>query len=343
MIGVTNKSEGEQVGAQKKFAKFYLNKDGKVGIGTTSPSAKLDVRNGHLYVGDETFSNPGSWGQTINIDDNVHSRILIEERNTGVKTALWAHTGGNSKVGTISDHDFGIVTKGNTKMTIKRDGKIGIGIESPSSILHIRDERPVVKIQNKNYEDTDNNFYGWIGGYDKSGDEIWWLGEGSSSGKQLGLFTNRAGYDLKIFNKGKGITVKNNGNVGIGTLTTGNHKLAIEGSIGAREIKVEANGWSDFVFYEDYNLPTLTEVENHIKEKGHLKDIPSAKEVEKNGFFLGAMDAKLLQKIEELTLYTIDQQKEIEELKKQNSKIDKQQKEIEELKSLVQKLLKDKN
>ena len=343
MIGVTNKSEGEQVGAQKKFAKFYLNKDGKVGIGTTRPSAKLDVRNGHLYVGDETFSNPGSWGQTINIDDNVHSRILIEERNTGVKTALWAHTGGNSKVGTISDHDFGIVTKGNTKMTIKRDGKIGIGIESPSSILHIRDERPVVKIQNKNYEDTDNNFYGWIGGYDKSGDEIWWLGEGSSSGKQLGLFTNRAGYDLKIFNKGKGITVKNNGNVGIGTLTTGNHKLAIEGSIGAREIKVEANGWSDFVFYEDYNLPTLTEVENHIKEKGHLKDIPSAKEVEKNGFFLGAMDAKLLQKIEELTLYTIDQQKEIEELKKQNSKIDKQQKEIEELKSLVQKLLKDKN
>ena len=131
--------------------------------------------------------------------------------------------------------------------------------------------------------------------------------------------------------------------MGIGTLTTGNHKLAIEGSIGAREIKVEANGWSDFVFYEDYNLPTLTEVENHIKEKGHLKDIPSAKEVEKNGFFLGAMDAKLLQKIEELTLYTIDQQKEIEELKKQNSKIDKQQKEIEELKSLVQKLLKDKN
>jgi len=58
---------------------------------------------------------------------------------------------------------------------------------------------------------------------------------------------------------------------------------------------------------------------------------------------LGEMDAKLLQKIEELTLYTIDQQKEIEELKKQNSKIDKLQNEIDELKALVQKLLKDKN
>ena len=124
-----------------------------------------------------------------------------------------------------------------------------------------------------------------------------------------------------------------------------------------RNLLITLIGWSDFVFFKDYKLPTLKEVENHIKEKGHLKDIPSAKEVEKNGFFLGEMDAKLLQKIEELTLYTIQQQKEIkkekvqnkkqqkeiEELKKQNSKIDKQQNEIDELKALVQKLLKDKN
>ncbi len=202
---------------------------------------------------------------------------------------------------------------------------------------------PVVKIQNKNYEDSDDNFYGWIGGYDKSGDEIWWLGEGSIRGKQLGLFTDRTGYDLKIFNKGKGITVKNNGNVGIGTLSTGSHRLAVEGSIGAREVKVEASGWSDFVFYDDYKLPTLKEVENHIKEKGHLKNIPSAKEVEENGVYLGEMDAKLLQKIEELTLYTIQQEKEIRELKKKIAENKKQQKEIDKLKILVQKILKDKN
>ena len=138
------------------------------------------------------------------------------------------------------------------------------------------------------------------------------------------------------------------GKVGIGTKTMGNHKLAVEGSIGAREIKVEANGWSDFVFYDDYKLPTLKEVENYITEKGHLKDIPSTEEVEKNGFFLGEMDAKLLQKIEELTLYTIEQEKKIEALekekaenKKQNSKIEKQQNDIDELKTLVQKLIKD--
>ena len=142
-------------------------------------------------------------------------------------------------------------------------------------------------------------------------------------------------------------TLRSNGNVGIGTLTTGSHKLAVEGSIGAREIKVEAApNWSDFVFYENYNLPTLTEVENHIKEKGHLKDIPSAEEVAKDGFYLGAMDAKLLQKIEELTLYTIGQQKEIEQLKKENievlnyrEKTVKLEREVEVLKELVKQLL----
>ena len=141
--------------------------------------------------------------------------------------------------------------------------------------------------------------------------------------------------------------INNQGKVGIGTKTMGNHRLAVEGSIGAREIKVEASGWSDFVFYDDYKLPTLKEVENHIKEKGHLKDIPSAKEVEENGFYLGEMNAKLLQKIEELTLYTIEQEKK---LKSQKDKFDKQQKEIESqrgkierLESLVEKLLKDKN
>ena len=108
--------------------------------------------------------------------------------------------------------------------------------------------------------------------------------------------------------------------------------MAVNGQIRAKEIKVET-GWSDFVFFKDYKLPTLEEVEDHIKEKGHLKDIPSANEVEENGIFLGEMNSKLLQKIEELTLYTIQQQKEIEELKLQNQKLLKLQLRIEQLES----------
>ena len=114
------------------------------------------------------------------------------------------------------------------------------------------------------------------------------------------------------------LVLTSNGSVGIGTETMGTHLLAVEGTIGAREIKVEANGWSDFVFEDEYELPTLKEVEAHITEKGHLKDIPSAKDVGENGFYLGEMDAKLLQKIEELTLYTLQQEKKIERLQKEN-------------------------
>lgn len=77
------------------------------------------------------------------------------------------------------------------------------------------------------------------------------------------------------------------------------------------------NGWSDFVFKNNYNLPTLVEVENFIKKYGHLKDIPTENEVVKNGIDIGEMNAKLLQKIEELMLYTIQQQKQIEILKKE--------------------------
>ena len=116
--------------------------------------------------------------------------------------------------------------------------------------------------------------------------------------------------------------IKFNGSVGIGTADTKGFKLGVNGKIAAEEVKVALYGnWSDFVFKKEYNLPTLTEVENHIKEKGHLKDIPSAKEVEKNGFYLGEMDAKLLQKIEELTLYTIAQEKKIEKVEKENESL----------------------
>lgn len=120
------------------------------------------------------------------------------------------------------------------------------------------------------------------------------------------------------------------GSVGIGTTATGSHKLAVEGSIGAREIKVEASGWSDFVFENNYELRTLEEVEEHIAEKGHLPEIPSEAEVTENGINLGEMNAKLLQKIEELTLYLIEQNKENQE---QRKLIEELQKEVSALKT----------
>ncbi|MEO0570798.1 MAG: fibronectin type III domain-containing protein [Bacteroidota bacterium] len=107
------------------------------------------------------------------------------------------------------------------------------------------------------------------------------------------------------------------GEVAIGRSTVpANYKLAVEGNIRAREIRVDTESWPDYVFTKDHDLPTLAEIQKHIQEKGHLPHMPSAKEVEVNGIELGEMNRLLLEKIEELTLYIIELKKENE---KQNS------------------------
>ncbi len=121
------------------------------------------------------------------------------------------------------------------------------------------------------------------------------------------------------------------GNVGIGTANP-DAKLSVNGTIHSKEVKVDLTGWPDYVFSKEYTLPSLYEVEKHINEKGHLQNIPSAKEVAKDGGIeLGEMNRKLLEKIEELTLYTIQQQKEIDELKKENSLLKKLEERINKL------------
>lgn len=97
--------------------------------------------------------------------------------------------------------------------------------------------------------------------------------------------------------------------VGIGTTDPGNYKLAVEGTIGARGIDVKVGAWSDFVFEKDYTLKSLEEVAIFIEKNKHLPDVPSEAEVLEKGIDLAKMDAILLQKIEELTLYMIDLRK----------------------------------
>jgi hypothetical protein len=104
-----------------------------------------------------------------------------------------------------------------------------------------------------------------------------------------------------------------NASVGIGTSSPGaTYKLAVEGRIGARSIKVTSSAWADYVFASDYTLMSLPEVEGFIHTNGHLPNVPSAQEVEENGFVLEEMDALLMSKVEELTLHLIQQAKIIE-------------------------------
>lgn len=132
---------------------------------------------------------------------------------------------------------------------------------------------------------------------------------------------------FKVYDDGNNRTVlslpKSDSYLGIGTTNfvdgLDTYRLSVKGAIRADRVKVYTT-WADYVFNKNYDLPTLEEVEQHIKDNGHLKDIPSAKEVEANGIELGEMNKLLLQKIEELTLYMIDMKKEINVLKSQIKK-----------------------
>lgn len=216
-------------------------------------------------------------------------------------------------------------------MTIKNIGNVGIGTTTPIEKLEVHGN---IKLNG-------------------AGDKIYWdwskrkIEQYSSDGtSQMIRFMNSmgpgngnpdGGFDFTD-HLGTSILRINNSNVGIGTIDTKGFKLGVQGKIAATEVKIAtSDNWPDFVFDRNYNLPTLKEVEQHIKEKGHLKNIPNSEEVKKNGFFLGEMDSKLLQKIEELMLYTIAQQKEIES---QKNEIKQLVEENKALKSLSNRLTK---
>lgn len=123
------------------------------------------------------------------------------------------------------------------------------------------------------------------------------------------------------------------GQVGIGTLDTKGHKLAVGGSaiFTSAYVKLEPN-WPDYVFEKDYQLLPLPELEKFIRQNKHLPEVPTAEEVAKDGLNLGTTQAALLKKIEELTLYIIEQNKKME---KQDKRIEEQDKQMKEMKAMI--------
>jgi uncharacterized coiled-coil protein SlyX len=114
---------------------------------------------------------------------------------------------------------------------------------------------------------------------------------------------------------------------------TMNSDLAVNGRVSAQQMLITQTGrWPDYVFSKQYKLPSLAEVESFINQNSHLPGVPSAAEVEKKGIDVGNNQATLLKKIEELTLYIIDQDKTI---KKQNEQFAELKQEMAELKALI--------
>ena len=131
-----------------------------------------------------------------------------------------------------------------------------------------------------------------------------------NNGTTSTLFLNNSGGDV--------VMCTSSGNVNIGTTTpAAGYILNVDGRAMVEELRVELSGnWPDYVFEEDYQLPSIHNLEASVKANKHLPGIPSAEEVKKDGIIVGQMQTQMMEKIEELTLYIISLQKQIDELKK---------------------------
>ena len=320
-----------------------------VGIGTSTPNSKLEIKMPGVSVGQTqniahfTF---GGWNHFENGNGNgtegklvfgseAYSNGIIKRAELSYSTSGTWQRGGALHFYTTPDDESWTPVK---RMTIDHSGKVGIGTSTPNSSLEIK--MPGVSVgQTQNIAHF--TFGGWNHFENDNGNgtegKLVFGSEAYSNGiiKRAELSYSTSGTwqrggalhfyttpDDESWTPIKRMTIDHSGKVGIGTTDfSGDHKLRVEGSIGAREIKVEASGWSDFVFMNDYKLRTLEEVEKHIQEKGHLPEIPSEAEVYENGINLGEMNAKLLQKIEELTLYMIDMNKRVDQLEQENTEL----------------------
>ncbi|KXX71264.1 tail fiber protein [Flammeovirga sp. SJP92] len=278
----------------------------KVGIGTDSPKSLLFIKQSS-----ET-SNSG-----LSIQDLATRTINIYGEGASGRQVI-------STTGT--NNPLAFILNGTEVMRMDYRGHVGIGTITPTSKFLIK-------------QSTEKESTSGLSIQDLATRTINIYGEGAA-GRQVISTTGTNNPLAFILNGTEAMRMDYRGHVGIGTTNLSDFKLSVKGKIRAEEVKVYT-GWADYVFEEDYNLKTLSEVEAHIKEHKHLPDVPSAKEVEENGVNVGETEAMLLRKIEELTLYTIEQEKEISNLKNELREVQDLKNELKSLKEMIQSIQKN--
>jgi len=280
-----------------------LNSNGNIGIGTTAPDHKLVIQ-----------------------DTNANQLALTQSSGNS-----WQFRTGST--GSLIFRDDGL-----ERMRIDSSGNLGLGTTSPQKELHITsDGRTAIRVGGPNSASgavADLEMVPSNGGViGASRYWIWSFRTDSWSGSpgDLALYSHdgtdytspiivQSDGDVELVN---GASAPRKGNVGIGT-SSPDAKLAVKGDIHAEEVRVDLSVPApDYVFEADYDLNSLEELQYYINTHGHLPNIPSAAELEVDGIVLGDMNMKLLEKIEELTLYILEQHKNQIRLEKRITELEK--------------------
>jgi len=230
-----------------------------------------------------------------------NSGVTIAPQNTTTEGGELQLAGAGSNPMWIMDafnSRFRVVSSGAEKLTVLQNGNIGVGTSTPNQKMQVNGGDGI------SIGFGDGNTFEGIGS------------KRSASGNQWGL-------DFYTGGSSK-MSITNNGKVGIGindpAKMPGTYRLYVADGILTEKVRVSlknTSDWADYVFADDYKLRDLKEVEAFVKEHKYLPGVPSAEEVQKTGIDMAAMDAKLLEKIEELTLYVIGIKKENELLRKE--------------------------
>ncbi len=319
---------------------IYYN-GGNVGIGTSSPLTELQV-NGTLFVNKANSTVYQGYNKWFTISDRFgYSHLTwfayydgVDWRSSHAAIRPSAITANNSGVSFFTSNTVSgegdVLTDFTEKMRFTPQGQLGIGTINPQGTLHVLGS---TQLENTSGIPMSLFAHGTSAGQEvmlqllnapgSSGSTA--FNVGAIFGKTNGSNSQSSYFSLKPIDTSgtgwsDGLTIRAGGGVGIGT-TSPTEKLEVNGTIRSKKIKVEASPWPDYVFSDEYELRGLEELESFIQKNGHLPEVPSEQEVKKTGQDLGQVQAVLLKKIEELTLYLIEEQKQRKQLEEELKKL----------------------
>ncbi len=281
---------------------------GNAGIGTTSPTSSLEVA---------VTSTLGAKLRNRNVSTTADGTILFDMVNSS--NIMWRQAVGGKNNGLgINNGQFYIERSGlGATFLIDQSGNVGIGVNIPVAKFDVASTAYLAgRFKNNNASATADGSV--VIDLSNNLNNSWRL---ACSGNNNGIGITKDQFYIEKTGTGAIMLFSNLGNVLIGKVTQANttYKLDVAGKIRANEVVVNTTG-ADFVFDKNYKLRPLDEVEEYIRSNQHLPEVPSASEMSEQGMQVAELSKTLLQKVEELTLYIIAQQKQIEELKQQLQK-----------------------